>query len=720
MSENPLCPVFCESQEEEDHIYGNYSWPTTEIGYHAQIPCVYNNETMARKFCDGSTIEYEKTKFDNCMSRMDEAIREIQNRADDLETEQDQFNVSRDLQKITENNATFFSSHDVIKVAEILNNLIDFNSDVNFNETVSSNILKSFNDILEARSYEEMARNDAATSMRNSTERFTDRISKDLEKSKENKTFQFLKEDTVAIVVLKNSEDEAFFKVSGENNQLKNSTLGQDDSDDNQDDILFSARVPANEKKSQVTAALFDATTFYPDNTTVQDFSLTLSSFFSDLFKPRNTTATKVASLIAEVKYAEVKEMDGFDDGKKVNMSFSIKDGPSRIHYIMALRPSYQCAYYNTKTGSWVSGEKSGCTSSVVATIFGKETVTCSCNHMTSFAVLMSFDSDYDPVERIVTIILLAASLVCLVLTIIAYLPVKDMTRRRSVKTHLLLATSFILSTIVFYTMEHGVSTNHRDSSGPSESSTASTPCIIIAFLVNYLWLCQMAWMVCEAVMLYLDLIIVFNVHIKRFMLKSNLICWGVPLLFPIIGMIWGQEDFADPTTCFARRKYGLVTFYAPVVICILFNILIFIRIFVSLFWKCTCGKSEEDASKANTFKRRKQLKFAVTLTTILGIAWILGFFLIVDGDSTIWMRWLFIVFNSTQGIFIFILYVVLNDDLKKAWKKLLKISRTSSSSSSSSRGRITATKSTEVGKKKTKSAYIAENTSVAAEAGTE
>ena len=43
-----------------------------------------------------------------------------------------------------------------------------------------------------------------------------------------------------------------------------------------------------------------------------------------------------------------------------------------------------------------------------------------------------------------------------------------------------------------------------------------------------------------------------------------------------------------------------------------------------------------------------------------------------------------------TQGIFIFVLYVVLNKDLRKVWTKLLKLS--SKSKTSSSGGTITTT----------------------------
>ena len=124
--------------------------------------------------------------------------------------------------------------------------------------------------------------------------------------------------------------------------------------------------------------------------------------------------------------------------------------------------------------------------------------------------------------------------------------------------------------------------------------------------------------------------------------------------------------------------------------------------------------------SKLNRTSPQKQFKFAITVMTLLGVAWIFGFFLIIRGSNTIWLRWLFIVFNSTQvhlvsfpllyfplfqvlissidyhfhsrsvitfqpqGISIFILYVVLNDNLKKVWRKLLNISDSDKPSHSS------------------------------------
>ena len=54
---------------------------------------------------------------------------------------------------------------------------------------------------------------------------------------------------------------------------------------------------------------------------------------------------------------------------------------------------------------------------------------------------------------------------------------------------------------------------------------------------------------------------------------------------------------------CFLRQKYGLYTFYIPVIVCILFNIFIFVRIAWSIFRKQSMETSKKPVSD---MERRK------------------------------------------------------------------------------------------------------------------
>ena len=88
---------------------------------------------------------------------------------------------------------------------------------------------------------------------------------------------------------------------------------------------------------------------------------------------------------------------------------------------------------------------------------------------------------------------------------------------------------------------------------------------------------------------------------------------------------------------------YGYATFYAPVVLAVLFNIFIFIRVGWSMSW------NEPNVHGSIMERSKKQFKYAVTVMSLLGVAWVLGFFLIIKQLNQIWLRYLFIACNSTQ-----------------------------------------------------------------------
>ena len=73
------------------------------------------------------------------------------------------------------------------------------------------------------------------------------------------------------------------------------------------------------------------------------------------------------------------------------------------------------------------------------------------------------------------------------------------------------------------------------------------------------------------------------------------------------------------------------------------------------------------------------QARIAFTCNVLLGITWI--FALLAVGKATVYFQWLFCIFNSLQGFFIFVFYTLRNQDVKKAWVKRGKRSIQESSS---------------------------------------
>ena len=52
----------------------------------------------------------------------------------------------------------------------------------------------------------------------------------------------------------------------------------------------------------------------------------------------------------------------------------------------------------------------------------------------------------------------------------------------------------------------------------------------------------------------------------------------------------------------------------------------------------------------------------------LLGVTWVFAIFAVKD--ATIFFQWLFCIFNSLQGFFIFIFYTVRNQEVRKEWMR--------------------------------------------------
>ena len=72
-------------------------------------------------------------------------------------------------------------------------------------------------------------------------------------------------------------------------------------------------------------------------------------------------------------------------------------------------------------------------------------------------------------------------------------------------------------------------------------------------------------------------------------------------------------------------------------------------------------------------------IRIAFVCTVLLGTAWVFGIFAV--GDLRNVFQWLFCVFNSLQGLFIFLFYTVRNPETKKQWMGVFKLQTTETNS---------------------------------------
>ncbi|RXM99680.1 G-protein coupled receptor 126 [Acipenser ruthenus] len=185
--------------------------------------------------------------------------------------------------------------------------------------------------------------------------------------------------------------------------------------------------------------------------------------------------------------------------------------------------------------------------------------------------------------------------------------------------------------------------------------------CKAIAILMHYFLLCCFSWMAVEAIHLYLLMVKVFNTYIRHYIAKLSLFGWGIPAI--IIGMsICVRNDFygsigvtihnstnQDSKMCWITNQsffYGLNLSYFAIIF--LFNTGILITVAAKIVQLRRFGSTLPN--------RRAVWKDVFTvfgMSCLLGTTWGLAF--LGFRIFTIPVLYLFSIFNSLQGFFIFL-----------------------------------------------------------------
>uniref|UniRef100_A0A914VSK4 Uncharacterized protein n=1 Tax=Plectus sambesii TaxID=2011161 RepID=A0A914VSK4_9BILA len=185
-----------------------------------------------------------------------------------------------------------------------------------------------------------------------------------------------------------------------------------------------------------------------------------------------------------------------------------------------------RCVFWNSTERKW---SENGC--HIVKT--SKEATDCSCDHLTSFAILMDLTGDAEgslsstnaEILNIITIVGCALSIVCLVLCIIVFTCFRSLWNNRNT-IHRNLCICLLLAELVFVI---GI-----------DRTENATVCSAIAVALHYLFLAAFCWMLLEGYQLYLMLIQVFESE-KSKVLVYLLWAYGFPAVVVAVsaGVAW-------------------------------------------------------------------------------------------------------------------------------------------------------------------------------------
>ncbi|XP_035397562.1 adhesion G-protein coupled receptor G4 [Cygnus atratus] len=288
----------------------------------------------------------------------------------------------------------------------------------------------------------------------------------------------------------------------------------------------------------------------------------------------------------------------------------------------------------------------------------------CFCNHLTHFGVLLDLsrteiDTKNDRVLTLISYAGCGASSLFLGITLVTYLAFEKLRRGNPAKILLNLCATLLLLNLVFLVNPWLSSFNQP------------ALCITVAALLHYFLLAAFTWMCLESVHFYLSLVKVFNIYIPKYILKCCIAGWGIPAIVIIIVLIinkdfygGGSQSEKNPFSNFCWIQDNTV-FYISVVAYIFLAFLMNTAMFITVLLQVHSVKSR--TQKRHRFWKQvflQDVKSAFSLMFLLGLTW--GFAFFAWGAVRIFFLYLFSIFNSLQGFFIFVFHCLMKDDVMK------------------------------------------------------
>ncbi|KAL9982391.1 hypothetical protein ACROYT_G004426 [Oculina patagonica] len=186
-------------------------------------------------------------------------------------------------------------------------------------------------------------------------------------------------------------------------------------------------------------------------------------------------------------------------------------------------------------------------------------------------------------------------------------------------------------------------------------------------------------WMLVEGINLYMKLVKVFSM--KKQYATYVAVGWGIPTA--IVGLVaaikpatfdMGKAQYKE-ITCGSFNFTGEVQrtrcwingslwiYKGPILAILVANLVLFVILLRVIF-----GNLATKYGKDHVEVTKRGLRSIVALLPLLGVTWLLGFFI----EFHIAVGYAFILLNSTQGVLFFIFHCALDDEVQDAIRKLV------------------------------------------------
>ncbi|XP_023277381.1 adhesion G-protein coupled receptor G4-like isoform X1 [Seriola lalandi dorsalis] len=624
-------------EETTSTIYGVYIWPEAFPQVNQEMRCIKPKLQSAYRFCklniETDMTSWAKPDMTNCNQMV--TISDIDNITVTTGNAAEVVDIIQNLVDVQLGECAELSSSELNSVVDKLNEVVDISI---IKPAVGANIVTMIGDILLSKTN--------VTPVANIVLNLTDKMGNNMDFLGESVT---LTAPSLALSMI-NTDSDGFtgltFGVSFDSSLLIPNTFVNQS--------FVSKPLPDTDATISLPSALHN---FFKGNTTRVQFQFYGTD---DLFQDPYTTNSTESSwtLNSYIVSASINNshVSNLKDRVVVTLSHLTPKQPE---------DNVECMFWdflkNSGQGGW---NNKGCKTHSVSSY----QTSCHCDHLTHFAVLL--DVSRTPIgeadSKILTVISYLGcgiSSIFLGITLITYLAFEKLRRDYPSKILINLSAALLGLNMIFL----------LDAWLSSFSNYGL--CIATAASLHYFMLASFTWMGLEAVHMYLALVKVFNIYVPSYIHKFCAVGWGIPLVIVSLVLAIDKDAYGNTVAeeaavmlqspdqfCWLQNDvFFYVTVVAFVLLILLCNISVFIVVLIQI------RQMAANKSSANSRSSLQDLRAVASLTVLLGLTWSMGLFSF--GPGKVVLMYLFSIFNTFQGFFVFLFHCLMKENVRKQWR---------------------------------------------------
>ncbi|KAI4800264.1 hypothetical protein KUCAC02_013393, partial [Chaenocephalus aceratus] len=384
--------------------------------------------------------------------------------------------------------------------------------------------------------------------------------------------------------------------------------------------------------------------------TTITFFTLNIvmpvrsSSFNTSLFNTNNTDP--VNAINTAVVLIKVNETI-----RNVTLSYT------KLNTTLTQDP--QCVFWNFKLFDYRGGwDSDGC--QFVSDI--DDTVTCRCDHLTSFSILMSTGIPKELAELLDIItyvgvgISLASLIICLIIEGYVWKAItKNSTAFMRHVSLINTALSLLIADICFI-IGASIADNPAENPEKNNYNVPVESCSTATFFMHLFYLAVFFWMLVSGLLLFYRTVMVFSHMSKAVMLAIGfLLGYGCPLIIAVVTVAVtapGDGYIMSKEACWLNweQTRALLAFVIPALTIVCINIIIVIVVLFKMLRRGVGDASQREERHTLVVI----LRCVAILTPLFGLTWSLGVGTMLDSTNR-GLHIVFALFNSLQGFFLLV-----------------------------------------------------------------